>query len=857
MASVFGVTLKATQTNKDRRATVCGGGYMAGNNTTTNNNNGRHRSPIRNKDMGEDDGMMDSSEHAMMLGRHRQSLRPVRGLKSRKKVTPKRSSSRKYKLESRSAPFYVSSSPTFGVILKSVPRGTNAALAAASAASSVATSSMASSVYTDDASSLASSSVGGTSLGGGASLGGGGDDSSEMEPMFDLAFKEGEEHSKPEMLDQKVGEDEVDYRVRAQSFFGVRLKPSRKKNHRKNPLAPRTYQVDLTPPPEAGKGSDDSSYVSSYQSLGRAFLEIKLKPVMRGNQHMDNSTCGGGTSVGSTSSADASAKVYPKSEEKPKFVELQLRHVVAPADGGPKRTVTEASFQIPFLKHLDLAGIPGTPNNNPLQEMLQLTIEGLKHTLQNTKIEDGDRHLQIRLRHVHPDTGAVTDLGQTIQVQLRSRPLDEEKRVGEMPPSMRVSLKHVEPNHKGSGLGAPASHPGLSKVRVKDVNVMEHQNGGEGMDTLHHRKDGTIEDDHDEESVSSEYEEFELDDEYEEEEMVDASMKSLPEMNPGEAIPTIPSSDTELSSPVPEEVTEEELVDQSRVKNKGDEFTDEEVTDPEDSEEEEEYEEYTDEETGEKKRRTILVKKKKDKKKKDKKKKKNKKKKAGDLTDEEAADSEYSEETVSDEAEVEEYEEYTDEEDGKKKRRTILVKKKKDKKKKKEKKKKKKKDKKNKENSENSVEKKVTGEGAGDSGANGEKNEEDPRSRPTRRVPQRTRSSSLTDFDRMRARRDHWINVKGKQVDEERQKRELTMKQKRDLLMWYNRMKTPNKERMKERVAMLPPSCDITPDDVELLPWLCKGRYLDLRVMNQYFMEEWQGAEDKKKTEQQTGNESD
>ena len=70
----------------------------------------------------------------------------------------------------------------------------------------------------------------------------------------------------------------------------------------------------------------------------------------------------GSSSVWSTSSADASAKVYPKSEEKPKFVELQLRHVVAPADGGPKRTVTEASFQIPFLKHLDLAGIPGTPN---------------------------------------------------------------------------------------------------------------------------------------------------------------------------------------------------------------------------------------------------------------------------------------------------------------------------------------------------------------------------------------------------------------------------------------------------------------------------------------------------------------
>jgi hypothetical protein len=112
-----------------------------------------------------------------------------------------------------------------------------------------------------------------------------------------------------------------------------------------------------------------------------------------------------------------------------------------------------------------------------------------------------------------------------------------------------------------------------------------------------------------------------------------------------------------------------------------------------------------------------------------------------------------------------------------------------------------------------------------------------------RKPPRRTRSSSLSEIDRMTRRRDHYITVKSKEYNEDPM-RELTDKQRRDLLMWYNRMKTPNKEDMKRRVAKLPESCDITPEDVELLPWLCKGRYLDLRVMNKYFVEDWQGKDE-------------
>jgi len=59
-------------------------------------------------------------------------------------------------------------------------------------------------------------------------------------------------------------------------------------------------------------------------------------------------------------------------------------------------------------------------------------------------------------------------------------------------------------------------------------------------------------------------------------------------------------------------------------------------------------------------------------------------------------------------------------------------------------------------------------------------------------------------------------------------------------------MKCPNMQRMKARVALLPRSCDITPEDVELLPWRCKGRYLDIRVMNEYFLEDWEGAKAEK-----------
>ena len=73
--------------------------------------------------------------------------------------------------------------------------------------------------------------------------------------------------------------------------------------------------------------------------------------------------------------------------------------------------------------------------------------------------------------------------------------------------------------------------------------------------------------------------------------------------------------------------------------------------------------------------------------------------------------------------------------------------------------------------------------------------------------------------------------------------------------MWYNRMRTPTKDRMKRRVANLDKSCGITPEDVEGLPWIHGGRFLDLRVMNQMFLTDWQGV--KKSGDSSSDSDSD
>lgn len=56
--------------------------------------------------------------------------------------------------------------------------------------------------------------------------------------------------------------------------------------------------------------------------------------------------------------------------------------------------------------------------------------------------------------------------------------------------------------------------------------------------------------------------------------------------------------------------------------------------------------------------------------------------------------------------------------------------------------------------------------------------------------------------------------------------------------MWYARLGGPNREDMKKRVAALPDSCDITPEEVDELPWICNGLLLSIKEMNKLFMGE-------------------
>jgi hypothetical protein len=59
----------------------------------------------------------------------------------------------------------------------------------------------------------------------------------------------------------------------------------------------------------------------------------------------------------------------------------------------------------------------------------------------------------------------------------------------------------------------------------------------------------------------------------------------------------------------------------------------------------------------------------------------------------------------------------------------------------------------------------------------------------------------------------------------------------RKSLMWHARLGQPDRETMKKKVANLPDACDITPEDVDDLPWICGGKLLNVRAMNKLFLE--------------------
>jgi hypothetical protein len=80
----------------------------------------------------------------------------------------------------------------------------------------------------------------------------------------------------------------------------------------------------------------------------------------------------------------------------------------------------------------------------------------------------------------------------------------------------------------------------------------------------------------------------------------------------------------------------------------------------------------------------------------------------------------------------------------------------------------------------------------------------------------------------------HEDNHKKKVEDK---KTELDEETYRKCYMWYARMGQPTRDNMKKRVAALPDSCDITPEDVDLLPWVGGGSLLNVNKMNKLLLE--------------------
>lgn len=72
---------------------------------------------------------------------------------------------------------------------------------------------------------------------------------------------------------------------------------------------------------------------------------------------------------------------------------------------------------------------------------------------------------------------------------------------------------------------------------------------------------------------------------------------------------------------------------------------------------------------------------------------------------------------------------------------------------------------------------------------------------------------------------------------EEKPKVSASAKKFRDMIMWYNRLGDPNKETMKRKVKNLPRDCDITEEDIDTLPWMCHGRFINIAALNKMIIQ--------------------
>lgn len=448
--------------------------------------------------------------------------------------------------------------------------------------------------------------------------------------------------------------------------FGVRLKPTFRPYDQHG--LRRVYQIDLNPPPL----NPEDNNKNMYRSQSRSFLEIKMRHVERKNGADNNN------------GAD--------------MAQFQLRHMVAPADGGPQRAVTEATFQVPLLRKVPKVGrTSSTRKDDPLKELLQLTLQNLRHVTPKEYEPSEPTQLQFRLRHVNVDTQQTHEMDQVIHVTLDPVHKDQTAKNGATTsPSMQVELKPVDRNND-DGESAGSVAPEFANIQLDPVRCCSQDEEEEDED-----KEDADDDDCEEAGYNSTEEE---------EEEISEKEETLEEEK--------------------EEISEEETIsEEENEASEGDDNGDTETRESNDPE---------------------------------------------DLVAAVAAETNAEENAVESQSPA-------------------------------------------------AVTSDTTAPLANDTETVPPENRDPPR----RRALHRQRSRSLTEIRVVRT---------------ESSSEELSGTRRRDLLMWYNRMKTPNREEMKRRVAKLPSSCDITPDDVDLLPWRCNGKYLDVRIMTKYFMDDWQGAE--------------
>lgn len=492
------------------------------------------------------------------------------------------------------------------------------------------------------------------------------------------------------------------------SLFGVRLKPTprRSRNSNSHGHRHRIYQIDLNPaksfeqPREDDLEDDnDNQQEDEYVSQAKAFLELNLRPLSQGGNMIDEKNDAIGTN-----------------DSDQKFVELQLRHVVAPADGGPRRAVTEAVFQIPLLKKVAPKKERSLWRKDRLQDLLQISVQRCKEAITTAASNDkgsdapdseAPHKLQIQLQHVDPDTQESQTLEHAIDVILNRPDIVEDKHV----PSMQVTLRKVgfpPCTSRWSNAADGDSQPNLSSVQLKHITTLkEDEEDGDCSEHSLSESSGDID-------LLGDTDFFSTNENGKEVTTSPALKEAF--VNDLGKVPLTVSSEENHARPqnhmmmasMPDLALEQTLPlgpsDLNRVEEEDDENKDEE---------------------GEVE---LDVKK-------------------SDYAANRSARQIYKDNTE---------------------------------------------------------------------------------------VP-RHRSSSMTDIYRRRTK-------KKEENEKNKEKADLSNQKRRDLLMWYNRMRSPTKEEMKRKVLALDESCDITIEDVEGLPWLCRGKFLDLRVMNQMFLDDWQGS---------------